>query len=103
MFTIFSKPVMRRWFGALLAPGQPDSQRDAAAGRGHVGQADSPFVLVASTPDDRWGVFQRDFHTPQAAFDELQEACDYANELARIRIGAMVLIRKRRDSAAGEI
>jgi hypothetical protein len=30
----------------------------------------------------------------------MQEACDYENELARTRTDSMVLIRKRRDSAA---
>jgi len=65
-----------------------------------VGQEDSPFVLVAGAADGRWGVFQRNFDMPQASFDGMQEACDYAIEIAKTRLNSMVLIRKRRDPAA---
>jgi hypothetical protein len=86
---------------AISACGLIDRQRDFAASRSNrVEQKVSPFVLVACAPDGRWGVFQRDFDKPQASFDELQEACDYANEIARTRIDSMVLIRKRPDCAA---
>jgi hypothetical protein len=43
---------------------------------------------------------KRSFDKPQASFDEMQQACDYANELAKTRMDSMVLIRKSRDSAA---
>jgi hypothetical protein len=47
-----------------------------------------------------WGVFQRNFDMPQASFDGMQDACDYANEIAKTRLNSMVLIRKNRDPAA---
>jgi len=98
---IISNPVIRLVLNAISACGLIDSQRDSATSRSNrVEQRDSPFVLVAWAPDGRWGVFQQDFDKPQASFDELQEACDYANELTKTRIDSMVLIRKRRDSAA---
>ena len=46
------------------------------------------------------GVFQRNFDMPQASFDGMQDACDYANEIAKTRLNSMVLIRKKRDPAA---
>lgn len=98
---IISNPVIRLVLNAISAWGLMDPQRESAASRSNRVEArDSPFVLVACAPDGRWGVFQQDFDKPRASFDELQEACDYANELARTRTDAMVLIRKRRDSAA---
>jgi hypothetical protein len=76
-------------------------KRELAGNRSNrIEQSDSPFVLVACAPDGRWGVFQQDFDKPRASFDELQKACDYANELARTRTDAMVLIRKKPDSVA---
>ena len=94
-------PTIRFVLNAISACGLIDNQRDSATSRGNrVGQKDSPFVLVAGSADGRWGVFQRNFDQPQASFDEMQEACDYANELAKTRIDSMVLIRKRQDSAA---
>ena len=98
---IISNPVMRLVLKAISACGSIYSQRDSAASSSNrVEQRDSPFVLVACAPDGRWGVFQRDFDKPRASFDELQEACDYANELAKTRIDSMVLIRKGRNSGA---
>lgn len=98
---IISNPVIRLVLKAVSACGLIDSERDSAASRSRrVEQRDSPFVLVACAPDGRWGVFQQDFDKPQASFDALQEACDYANELAKTRLDSMVLIRKSRDSAA---
>jgi hypothetical protein len=98
---IISNPVIRLALKAMSACGLMNSRRGTAASRSNrVEQGDSPFVLVACAPGGRWGVFQQDFDTPRASFDELQEACDYANELARTRKDSMVLIRKRRDSAA---
>jgi len=94
--------VIRLMIRTMSAFGLIRGERDAADGHGgRVDQRDCPFVLVACAPDGRWGVFQRDFDRPQASFGELQEACDYADELARTRVGAMVLIRKQPDSAAG--
>lgn len=94
-------PTIRFVLNAISACGLIDNQRDSATSRGNrVGQKDSPFVLVAGAPDGRWGVFQRNFDMPQASFDGMQEACDYANELAKTRMDSMVLIRKGRDSAA---
>ena len=98
---IISNPVIRLVLNAISACGLFNSQRDSVASRGdRVEQRDSPFVLVALAADGRWGVFQQDFDRPQASFDEMQEACDYANELARTQMDSMVLIGKRRDSAA---
>ena len=98
---ILDNPVMRLVLKAISACGLIDGQRDSAASRGErVEQMDSPFVLVAGAPDGRWGVFQQDFEKPQACFDELQEACDYANEIAKTRLNSMVLIRRRPDPAA---
>ena len=97
---IISNPVIRLVLKAISACGLVDSQRDSATSRGNrVEKRDSPFVLVARASDGRWRVFQQDFDKPQASFDGLQEACDYANELAKSRIDSMVLIGKRRDSA----
>ena len=98
---IIINPVIRLVLNAISACGLIDTQRDSATSRSNRDeQRDSPFVLVAYAPDGRWGVFQWNFDTPRASFDELQEACDYANELAKTRLDSMVLIRKRRDSAA---
>ena len=100
---ILDNPVIRLVLKVISACGLIDSRRDSAAGRSNrVGQRECPFVLVARVIDGRWGVFQRDFDKPQASFDEMQEACDYANELARTRTDTMVLIGKRRDSAANQ-
>ncbi len=98
---IISNPVIRLVLNAISACGLFDSKRDSVASRGDlVEQRDSPFVLVALAADGRWGVFQQDFERPQASFDEMQEACDYANGLARTRMDSMILIGKRRNSAA---
>ncbi len=98
---ILNNPVIRLVFKAISAFGLNDGQHDSAASRSNrVGQRDSPFVLVACAADGRWGVFQQDFDNPRASFDELQEACDYANELAKTRTDSMVLIGKRRGAAA---
>ena len=98
---ILDNSAIRLLLKAISAFGLIDNPRDSAAGRGkRVQKKDSPFVLVACAADGRWRVFQRDFDEPLAAFDELQEACDYASELARTRMDSMVLIGKRRDSAA---
>ena len=94
-------PVIRFVVNAVSVCGLIDDQRDSAANRGkRVRHEDSPFVLVAGAADGRWGVFQRDFDMPQASFHEMQEACDYANEIAKTRLNSMVLIRRRRDAAA---
>ena len=98
---IISNPVTRLVLKAISACGLTDSRRVSAPNRGRpVEERDSPFVLVASVPDGRWGVFQRNFDKPQALFDGLQEACDFANELAKTRVNSMVLIGNRRGSAA---
>jgi hypothetical protein len=98
---IINNPVIRLALKVISVCGLMDPSRESAASRSNrVEPGDSPFVLVACGPDGRWGVFQQDFDKPRASFDELQEACDYANELARSRTDSMVLIRKRRDSAA---
>jgi hypothetical protein len=98
---ILDNPVMRLVLKAISACGLIGRRLDAAASHDNgVGQKDSPFVLVGHTPDGRWGVFQRDFNHPRALFDEMIDACNYANELAKTRADSMVLIRKRQDSAA---
>jgi hypothetical protein len=98
---ILDNPVTRLMLRAMSVCGLIDDQRDFDARRdSRAGKKDSPFVLVGRAPDGRWGVFQRDFDNPQALFGELQDACNYANELARTRADLMVLIQKNRDSAA---
>ena len=98
---ILDNPVTRLVLKAISACGLAVSPQDAATSRSkQAEQRDSPFVLVAGAPDGRWGVFQQDFEKPQACFDELQEACDYANQLARTRTDSMVLIGKRQGAAA---
>jgi len=93
---IISSPVIRFVLKAISACGLIDGHYDSAASRDNrVGRRDSPFVLVAwCAADGRWGVFQRNFDQPQASFDEMQEACDYANKLAKTRVDSMVLIRR---------
>jgi len=89
-------PVIRFLVDAVSVCGLIDDQHDSAASRSNrVRQEDSPFVLVAGAADGKWGVFQRNFDMPQASFNEMQEACDYANEIAKTRLNAMVLIRNR--------
>ena len=98
---ILDNPLFRLALKAISTYGLIGSQSDSVVGRSNRDeQRDSPFVLVACAADGRWRVFQRDFDKPLAAFDEMQEACDYASELARSRVDSMVLIQKRRDSAA---
>jgi len=98
---IISNPVIRFVRRAVSACGLIDGLGDSSASRGkRIEPRDSPFVLVAYAPDGRWGVFQQDFEKPHALFDKLQEACDYANELAKTRTDSMVLIGNRRGSAA---
>ena len=98
---ILNNPVFRIMLKAISACGLIDVERDAAVSRGDpVQQRDSPFVLVALAPDGRWGVFERDFEKPLAVFDELQNACNHANELSRARTNSMVLIGNRRDSSS---
>jgi hypothetical protein len=97
---IINNPVIRLALKAISVCGLMDPSRESAASRSNRVEArDSPFVLVACAPNGRWGVFQQDFDKPRALFDEMLEACDYANELARTRTDSMVLIRKRRDSS----
>ena len=92
---ILNHPVIRLALKAMSACGlMIDNQHEAAALSRRRELGDPPFVLVAHAPDGRWGVFERNFEKPLAAFNELQEACDYANELARTRTGSMVLIGK---------
>ena len=98
---IDSNPVVRLVLRAISACGLTGGQRDAATSRARrFEQPDSPFVLVARAPDGGWGVFQRNFDKPLVSFNELQEACDYANELAKTRIDSIVLIGKRRRTRA---
>lgn len=93
---ILNNPVIRLVLKAISACGLIDGERDSAArSSNRVEQKDSPFVLVECALDGRWGVFQQDFDNPQASFDEKQQACDYANELARNRTDTMVLIGRR--------
>lgn len=97
---IIDNPIIRFALKAISACGLVDRQRDSGAGRSNGGeQRDFPFVLVGPAPDGRWGVFQKDFNNPQALFDELRDACNYANELARTRADSIVLIQKKRDSS----
>lgn len=94
--------VVRFMLKAKSALGLAGSRHASAAGQDQrTEQERCPFVLVACVADSRWGVFQLDFDKPLVVFDGLQEACNYAKELARARTGAMVLIGKRRNSAAG--
>jgi hypothetical protein len=98
---ILDNPIIRIVLKAIPAFGLIDGERDSAASRGDPGQKrQSPFVLVARAPDGRWGVFERDFEKPLAAFDELQDACRHANELSKTRTDSMVLIGNRRDAAS---
>ena len=98
---ILDNPLFRLVLKAISTYGLIGSQPDSVMSRGtRDQQRDSPFVLVAGTADARWGVFQQDFEKPLAAFDELQEACDYAGQLAKTRTDSMVLIGKRRVPAA---
>jgi len=98
---LMDNPVIRFMLKAMSVCGLAEGQRDSHARRGHrAEQKDSPFVLVGRAPDGRWGVFQRDFNLPLASFDELQNACNYANDLARTRADSMVLIQKGRDCAS---
>lgn len=98
---IISNPVYRLMHKAISVFGLIGNQRDSATRRGdRIEQRDCPFVLVARDAGGRWGVFQQDFARPQAEFDEMQEACDYANELARTRLDSIVLIGKRRGTPA---
>lgn len=98
---IIINSVIRLVLKAISACGLIDGQRDSATSRSNrVEKRDSPFVLVGRAPDGRWGVFQQDFVKPQALFDELQDACNYANELSKSRINSMVLIQNSRDSGA---
>lgn len=94
---IISNPAIRFVVNAISACGSIGGQRDSVTGRNkRVEQRDSPFVLVAwCAADCRWGVFQRNFDKPQVSFDEMQEACDYANELAKTHVDSMVLIRRQ--------
>lgn len=95
---ILNNPVIRIVLKAMSACGLISGQRDSMASQsGGVQQKESPFVLVARSPDGRWGVFERDFEKPLAAFDELQDACNRANEVSRTRVGSMILIQKGRD------
>lgn len=97
---ILDNPVMHLVLKVISACGLIDRRLDSTAGRDTgVEQKDSPFVLVGRAPDGSWGVFQRNFDLPLASFDELQNACNYANDLASPR-GSMVLIQRNRDSAA---
>ena len=96
---IINNPVIRLVLKAISACGLVYSQRDADTSRSNREQRDSPFVLVGRAPDGRWGVFQGDFDIPRTSFDELRDACNYANELAKTRINSMVLIQKGRISA----
>ena len=94
--------VIRFVVNAVSTCGLIDDQRDSATNRSsrRVAREGSPFVLVAGAAYGRWGVFQQNFDMPQASFDGMQEACDYANEIAKTRMNSMVLIRRRRDPAA---
>ena len=92
---ILDNSVYRLVLKAMSAFGLMDVERDAAAGRSDgVQREESPFVLVARSPDGRWGVFDRNFDKPLAVFDELQEACNHANEVSRARTGSMVLVQR---------
>lgn len=98
---IIDNPVIRIVLRAISACGLIDNQDDAAGSRSNPAeQRESPFVLVARAPDGKWGVFERDFEKPLAAFDELQDACIHASELSKTRVDSMVLIGRRPDSAA---
>jgi|SRR6187549_3981245 len=97
---ILINPVTRLVLKAISVFGSIGHQGDSAASRDNgIQKKDSPFVLVACAADGRWRVFQQDFDKPLAAFDEMQEACDYASKLAKTRTDSMVLIGKRPDSA----
>jgi hypothetical protein len=95
---ILSNPVVRF---ILKACGLIEGESDSAAVFGsHRAAGDCPFVLVARDGGGRWGVFHRDFETPLASFDEMQAACDFANERAKLQADSMVLIGRRREATA---
>ena len=97
---ILDNPLFRLALKAISTYGMIGSQSESVVSRSNrIEQRDSPFVLVACAADGRWRVFQQDFDKPLAAFEEMQEACDYASELAKSRMDSMVLIQKRRDPA----
>lgn len=92
-------PVIRFVLKVMSACGLMVRQGDTAAAFGDRRVAgDCPFVLVARDAAGRWGVFHRDFETPLASFDEMQAACDYANERAKLQADSMVLIGRRRQA-----
>ena len=97
---ILINPVTRLVLKAISVFGSIGHQGDSAASRDNgIQKKDSPFVLVACAADGRWRVFQQDFDKPLAAFDEMQQACDYASVLAKTRVNSIVLIANRRESA----
>ena len=78
------------------------SDSDAAGNDAVFHRQDSPFVLVAQNAREKWDVYENDFENPLASFNERQDACDYANDLAKTRKDSMVLIRGNEGPGAGQ-
>lgn len=98
---VIDNPVIRFVLKVLSACGLMSGRADSAAVFGsHRVAGDCPFVLVARDDRGRWGVFHRDFETPLASFDEMQAACDFANERAKLQADSMVLIGRQREAPA---
>lgn len=94
-------PSIKRRFAGLLRhiPGvwparfvdNKNDQPEKLSGQG--GGKECPFILVAHSENGRWDVYSGNFDNPLATFDQRQECCDFANNLAMKKADSIVLIR----------
>lgn len=50
---------------------------------------------VAQGENSKWDVNEQGFDKPLASFDSEQDACDYANDIAKTKLGSTVVVEKR--------
>lgn len=55
-------------------------------------------IRVSRGTNDKWDVNEKGFDKPLASFDTEQDACTYANDIARTKQGSKVVVD---SSAAG--
>ena len=50
---------------------------------------------VACAANGKWDVNEKDFDKPLASFDSEQDACNYANDIAKTKQGSTVVVERR--------
>jgi hypothetical protein len=65
-------------------------------------QKGAPVLTVRRNAGGAWDVWELDFEKPLASFDDKQDACDYANDLAKTKKTATVVVDEGAAAGGGK-